>query len=86
MSQDHVLRLAIGNRQANDVSALQLLHHLELPFNIRKPSGFLKLLLALDVLHLIDDPRQKLDAALLAIAVFEDQRPRNSDHIPPSHC
>ena len=85
MRKDHILRLPIRYGQARNISTLQLLHHLNLPLNIRKSSRFLKLLLALDILHLIDDPRQKFDAALLAIPVFEDQRPGNSDHVSPSY-
>lgn len=84
MRKDHILGFPIRYGQAGNISALQLLHHLQLPLNIRKPSRLLKLLLSLDVLHLIDDPGQKLDAALLAVAILEDQRPGHSNHVPPS--
>lgn len=73
MRKDHILRFPIGYGQAHNIPTLQLLHHLNLPLNIRKPSRLLKLLLSLYVLHLIYDPRQEFDASLLAIPVFEDQ-------------
>lgn len=56
---------------------------LELSLNIRKPPGIIELLFSLDILHLVNDPPQKLDASLLAILILEDKRPRTPNHVSP---